>query len=153
LDPTPSSVSKPAGLWLVLGSALLAALALVVALRLTQPAMSNAAFGREHLTDTPERAADSFIDAYRAGDNERAAHFATPALAKKLLAEQPLPRADEEPEQHQAFVVQESHRKDDQSLRLQGVLLREGEDENEGRSVSLVLQKLDGRYLVEELTW
>ena len=138
---------------LVLGSALLAALALTVALRITQPAQSNAAFTREHLTDTPERAADSFVDAYRAGDYERAAHFATPAFAAKLQAQKPVPRADEDPDQHETFVVQESHRNTDQSLRLQGVMLREGEEESEGRSVSLKLLKLDGRYLVEELTW
>jgi hypothetical protein len=148
LEPTFSSASK-----LVLASTVLAALTLTVALRLTRPGVSNLAFTREHLTDTPERAAESFIDAYREGDFERAAHFATRSLAAKLRTERPLPRADEEPEQHESFVVQESHRKDDQTLRLQGVVLREGEEESEGRSVSLTLHKQAGRYLVEDFSW
>ena len=131
-------MAKP-GLSIVLASTLLAALALVIALRLTRPAVSNVVFTREHLTDTPERAADSFIDAYRAGDYERAAHFATPSFAKKLHGQRAVPRADEDPDQQESFMVQESHRVDDQTLRLQGVLLREGEDENDGRSVSLTL--------------
>lgn len=138
---------------LVLASSVAAAIALVIALRLTRPAVSNAAFTREHLTDTPERAAESFIDAYRDGDFERAAHFATAPLQRKLRGEHPLPRADEDPEQHESFVVQESHRKDERTLRLQGVVLREGEDESEGRSLSLTLHKQDGRYLVEEFSW
>jgi hypothetical protein len=136
-------------LWLVFFSAALATLALATALWLTRPA-NDLAMGSERLTgSTPERAAESFIEAYRSGEFERAAHFATAELARTLVQPPKQSRSAE----HESFIVQESHRLDGQRLRLSGLLLREGQAESEGRSVALTLHKQDERYLVEEITW
>jgi hypothetical protein len=138
-------------LWLVLCSALLATVTLSVALWLTRPSDEAASSGERSAGSTPERAAESFIEAYRSGAFERAAHFATGQLAQTLIgrAEGPAQRAME----HESFVVQESHRLEQHGLRLSGVLVREGQAEAEGKAVSLTLQRQDGRYLVEEITW
>jgi hypothetical protein len=138
-------------LWWVLASALLAAATLTLALWLTRPSDQSAAFASERLSGTPERAAESFIDAYQSGAWDRAAHFATGELADKLQQRPPAERAASA--DHEAFVVQESHRMQGQRLRLVGVVVREGEAESAGKNVSLVLQKHAGRYLVEEIAW
>jgi hypothetical protein len=135
----------------VFGSALLAFATLALSLWLTRPSEQSAAFASEHLGGTPERAAESFIEAYRSGAWERAAHFATDELAAKLRQR---PHAEHVvTTDHEAFVVQESHRMQGQRLRLVGVMLREGEDESAAKNVSLVLQKHAGRYVVEEIDW
>jgi hypothetical protein len=132
---------------------MLAAVALTFALWLTRPTEQSATFASERLGGTPERAAESFIDAYRGHAFARAAHFATGKLAQTLQAEaqnkQPARAAGE----HEAFVVHESHRMEGQRLRLVGVLVRDGEAESSGKSVSLTLHKAAGRYLVEEIEW
>lgn len=145
-----SSASRP--LWIVLGSALLAGATLASALWLTRPSEQSSVFASERVSGTPERAAESFIEAYQAGALDRAAHFATGKLAQELQAQKrPAPALTAT--EHPAFVVQESHRMPEHRLRLVGVLLREGEAESAGKSVSLTLQKHAGRYLVEEIAW
>ena len=138
-------------LWLVLGSAALAASSLSVALWLTAPT-EDAARANQHLaSSTPERAAERFVEAYRGGAFTRAAHFAIGPLAESLSA-----RADDDTMQgleQQAFVVHESHRLGEQRLRLSGVLVHEGQPEADGTTVSLTLRKHEGRYLVEEISW
>jgi hypothetical protein len=140
---------------LVLLSTLLAAAALLVALQLTRPLDADAYAG-ERLAGTPERAAESFIEAYRSGAYERAAHFATGALAEQLRAQartQPQPDA-RLARARETLIVHESHRMEQQRLRLVGVVLRDGQhDERQGTSVSLTLHKPSGRYLVEEISW
>lgn len=142
-----SSASRP--LWIVLSSALLAGATLTGALWLTRPSEQSSLLASERVSGTPERAAETFIEAYQSGALDRAAHFATGKLAQELKG-QTRPAAANE---HPTFVVQESHRMSGQRLRLLGVLLREGEAESAGKSVSLVLQKQAGRYLVEEIDW
>lgn len=147
------SLDAPASraLWLVLASTVLAALTLTAALWLTRPS-AEALSASERLTgSSPERAAESFIEAYQSGAFARAAHFATGQLAK-VLAVRPASLADRA-QAHESFVVHESHRLEAQRLRLSGVLVREGQAETEGKAVSLTLQKHNGRYLVEEITW
>jgi hypothetical protein len=126
---------------------------LAIALWLTRPTELTAAFASERMSGTPERAAESFIDAYRSGALDRAAHFATGKLAQTLQAQakrpQPAPAANE----HEAFIVQESHRLEGQRLRLVGVLVHEGEAESAGKSVSVIVHKHTGHYLVEEIEW
>ena len=144
--------SQPSrALWLVFSSALLAFAALALALWLTRPSEQSAAFASERSSGTPERAAESFIEAYSSGAWDRAAHFATGELADKLR--QRPQTAHAAATDHQAFVVHESHRMQGQRLRLVGVMLREGEAESTGKNVSLVLQKQAGRYVVEEIDW
>lgn len=147
LDPAASRA-----LWLVLASAVLAALTLSAALWVTRP--SGAALtASERLTgSTPERAAESFIEAYQSGAFERASHFATGELARTLAA-RPKSFAERVETEREAFVVQESYRLEAQRLRLSGVLVREGQAESDGKAVSLTLQKHNDRYLVEEITW
>jgi hypothetical protein len=147
----PLSVEPAAtrALWFVLASAVLAALTLSAALWLTRP-RGDGLTASERLTgSTPERAAESFIDAYQSGAFERASRFATGELAQTLAAR----ASDPSDAEHQSFVVHESHRLDAQRLRLSGVLVREGQAESDGRAVSLTLQKHNDRYLVEEITW
>ena len=140
-------------LWLVFGSAVLATLALGAALWLTRPpadaAMVNGRGSVRLIGNTPERAAESFIEAYRSGALERASHFATAELARTLAD---LPAGRPAPE-HESFVVQESHRLGAERLRLLGLLVHDGQAESDGTSVSLTLHKQNGRYLVEEITW
>lgn len=149
LDPAASRA-----LWVVLASAVLAALTLSAALWLTRPSGEALTASERLLGSTPERAAESFIEAYQSGAFDRAAHFATGELAQTLaarpksLAERP----ETEPER-ESFVVHESYRLESQRLRLSGVLVREGQAESDGKAVSLTLQKHDDRYLVEEITW
>jgi hypothetical protein len=138
-------------LWLVLCSAVLATVALTVALWLTRASDEALTASERSAGNTPERAAESFIEAYQSGAYARAAHFAAAPLAQKLAAR---PESTvEQASEPESFVVQESHRLEQQRLRLSGVLVREGQAEAEGKVVSLTLQKLDGRYLVEEITW
>ena len=140
------------GLQLVLVSTVLAAGALSTALWLTRP-RADALTPAERLSgSSPERAAESFIEAYQSGAFARAAHFATGPLAK-TLAVRPKSLAERTETEHESFVVQESHRLERERLRLSGVLVREGQAEADGRAVSLTLQKHDDRYLVEEITW
>lgn len=147
VDPVASRA-----LWLVLASAVLAASTLSAALWLTRPS-SDALSASERLTgSTPERAAESFIEAYRSGAFDRASHFATGQLAQTLAA-RPSSLVERVETEHESFVVQESFRLESQRLRLAGVLLREGQAESDGEAVSLTLQKHNDRYLVEEITW
>jgi hypothetical protein len=147
LDPAASRA-----LWLVLASAVLAALTLSAALWLTRPSSEALTASERLLGSTPERAAESFIEAYQSRAFDRAAHFATGELARTLAA-RPKSLAERVATERESFVVQESYRLESQRLRLSGVLVREGQTESEGKAVSLTLQKHDDRYLVEEITW
>jgi len=142
---------------IVLASMLGAGLALATALWLTRDAPPDVWYGSEHLALTPERAAESFIEAYRSGAFQRAARLSTGTLSRSLMeraTRRAEPRADIA--QH-AFVVQESHRLDNQSLRLVGVLVptaAEAEaEESVGKPVSLTLVRHGSRYVVREVQW
>lgn len=145
LDPAASR-----SLWVVLASAVLAALTLSAALWLTRSSSEALTASERLLGSTPERAAESFIEAYQSGAFDRASHFATGELAQTLAAR---PKSLVEHVERESFVVQESYRLESQRLRLSGVLVREGQAESDGKAVSLTLQKHDDRYLVEEITW
>jgi hypothetical protein len=139
-------------LWLVLCSAVLATVALTVALWLTRTSDEARTASERAAGNTPERAAESFIEAYQSGAFARAAHFAAEPLAHTLAA-RPASSAERAGAEPELFVVQESHRLEQQRLRLSGVLVHEGQPEAQGKAVSLTLQRQDGRYLVEEITW
>jgi hypothetical protein len=136
----------------VLASAALAALTLSAALWVTRPSGDALTSGERLTGSTPERAAESFIEAYQNGAFDRASHFATGQLAQTLAA-RPKSLAERIETERESFIVQESYRLESQRLRLSGVLVHEGQAESEGKAVSLTLQKHNGRYLVEEITW
>jgi hypothetical protein len=135
-----------------MASAIAAAVALAVALWLTRDASAELGHDLKHLTVTPERAAESFILAYRSGAFDRAAELATGELARGLRARYRQGEA-RVPNSHQTFVVQESHRLSDERLRLLGTLVDDGADERTGTPVSIGLRRLKTRYLVEEIQW
>lgn len=131
---------------------MLAAIALTAALWWTRPSGAGHAASDRLTGSTPERAAESFIEAYQSGAFERAARFATGELAQ-TLAVRPKSLTRHSAAEPETFNVLESERLPEGRLRLSGVLVREDEPEAEGRAVSLTLQKHDDRYLVEEFSW
>jgi hypothetical protein len=148
-----SETAPARALWVVLASALLAALTLAAALHATRAPDEPVNQAGDRLTGTPERAAESFIEAYRSGAFQRAAYFASGALADDLRARAQREPAAATPAARDAFVVHESHRMAQQRLRLLGVLVHDGQAEDAGTPVSLTLHKQNGRYLVEEIAW
>ena len=77
-----AAISHPSAL--VVLSSVGAAASLGIALWLTRPSVQDVANTEGPAHATPERAAESFIDAYLAEDYARAARFATAAFAKTL---------------------------------------------------------------------
>jgi hypothetical protein len=151
-EPLSSDAAASRSLWVVLASAVLAALTLSAALWVTRPSSDALTASERLMGSTPERAAESFIEAYQSGAFDRASHFATGQLAQTLAA-RPKSLAELIVTERASFIVQESYRLESQRLRLSGVLVRAGQAESEGKAVSLTLQKHNDRYLVEEITW
>lgn len=136
----------------VLSSSLLAAIALSIALWLTRAPSVDAWHTAADLTVTPERAAESFVEAFRRGAYARAASFATGALARSLRTRPPERAATTESDRRR-FVLQESHWLRQGRLRLVGVLVNDGEDESAGQTVALTLMRREQRYFVEDVQW
>jgi hypothetical protein len=139
--------------WTVLLSSVLAGLALAASLWITR-GQSAAAWREEAtLTLTPERAAESFIDASRRQAYERAAHFATGPLARELRGRAKSGEPASVAPDARRFILQESHWLRAERLRLIGVLVNDGEDETSGQTIAVTLVRHDDRYLVEDVDW
>lgn len=154
----PAGPVAARGPWaLILTSAAGAGLALAAALWSTRAAPPDVWYGSEHLALTPERAAETFLEAYQSGALDRAAQVSAKPLSRKLLARaargSSATKTGSAPAEHRSFVVQESHRLDDLRLRLLGVLVREGEPDSAGTPVSLTLIRDKSRYVVQEFEW
>lgn len=137
----------------VLASTLLAGLVLAASLWLTRGQSASAWREEAALTLTPERAAEGFIDASRRRAYERAAHFASGALARELRQRAKAAQPADDPPDARRFILQESHWLRGERLRLVGVLVNEGEDETAGQNVALTLSRYGDRYLVEDVEW
>jgi hypothetical protein len=137
---------------LVLLSSAGAAAALTLALTLTRPETHDPFSPNDASQLTPERAAESFIDAYINEDYARAAGTATPAFARSLRA-RPKHAQSGRADTTLSWLLQESHVLPADKLRFVGVLLHPGEEESAGRPVTLTLLRRDGRYRVDELHW
>ena len=136
-------------LWPLLVSGAAAALALCAALWLTRPGEDAAWQESVRLACTPERVAESFVDAYRVRAFGRAARLATGPLAAALQR-----RKDgltREPEDGRRFVLQESHWLPDGRLRLVGALLRNDEEEAAAPTLDVSLTRRGTRWLVDDV--
>jgi hypothetical protein len=149
---THAGVARRFPLLPLLVSSAAAALALAVALWLTR-ADEDAGWQTwqqsVRLTSTPERVAESFVDALRAQGFQRAARFATGPLAAGLQQRRDgLPR---EPRDGRRFLLQESHWLPQGRLRLVGALLRSDEQEAGAPTLELTLTQQGGRWLVDDI--
>jgi hypothetical protein len=143
------ALPSPVGVWLL--SSLAAAAGLSLALTLTRPRAGDSSALERTLRITPERAAESFIDAYQTGAFARAANFATGTLSRSLRSRARQPAAVSG--QTRLWVLQESHVLRQDKLRFLGVLIRPDEDESLGWPIALTVVKRDGSYWVEDLHW
>jgi hypothetical protein len=139
----------PVGWWLL--SSLAASVCLALTLIATRPGAGPSAAEERALRITPERAAESFIDAYQAGAFERAAGFATGTLASALRTR--AKRTAAQGGNTRIWVLQESHLLRQDKLRFLGVLMRPEEDESVGWPVALTVVKRDDGFWVEDLHW
>jgi hypothetical protein len=147
-EATPRTL--PPAIWVLLSS-LAAAGTLAVAL-FAAGRPSAAALENEHaLNVTPERAADSFIEAYQAQSFDRAADFATGTLQRALRAKAKHPSTHRE--SARVWVLEESHLLRQDKLRFLGVLVQPDEDESAGCPLALTVVKRDAGYYVEDLHW
>jgi hypothetical protein len=151
LEQTSTSrlMPAPVGWWLL--SSLAASACLALALFATRPGAGPSVAEQRVLRSTPERAADSFIDAYQAGAFERAASFATGTLCDALRAR--AKGAAAQGGNPRVWVLQESHQLRQDKLRFLGVLMRPDEDESVGWPVALTVVKRDDGFWVEDLHW
>jgi hypothetical protein len=143
------ALPSPLGSWLL--SSLAATASLALALTVTQPRPGDRSAVERTLRITPERAAESFIDAYQAGAFERAANFATGTLARSLRTR--AKHAAAVGGQTRLWVLQESHVLREDKLRFLGVLIHPAEDESLGWPIALTVIKRDGSFWVEDLHW
>jgi hypothetical protein len=143
------ALPSPVGFWLL--SSLAAAAVLSLTLTVTRPRPGDNSALERTLRITPERAAESFIDAYQTGAFERAANFATGTLARGLRSR--AKRAAAVGGQTRLWVLQESHVLREDKLRFLGVLIRPDEDESLGWPIALTVVKRDGGFWVEDLHW
>ena len=137
---------------LVLLSSVGAAATLGAALWLTRPSALDPALLEAPAHATPERSAESFIDAYLAEDYARAARFATPAFAK-TVKQRPKHRSAQYAVANRRWLLQESHVIRADKLRFVGVLVTPDQDESTGWPVTLTLLRRDGTFRVDELHW
>jgi hypothetical protein len=141
----------PSPLRLGLLSSLAAGAALCLALSVTRPRAGDSSAVERTLRITPERAAESFVDAYQTGAFGRAANFATGTLARSLRER--AKGAAAVGGATRLWVLQESHVLRQDKLRFLGVLVRPDEDESLGWPIALTVVKRDGSYWVEDLHW
>jgi len=136
-------------LWPLLASSSAAALALGAALWLTARGPDDEWQESARLSPTPERVAESFVDAYRARSYRRAASLSSGRLADGLRRRQDA--VQREPADGRKFLLQESHWLPDGRLRLVGALLRNDEDEANAPTLQVSLTRKDSRWLVDDI--
>lgn len=149
---TQADVARRYPLRPLLLSSAAAALALGAALWLTRPS-EDAGWQTwqqsARLTSTPERVAESFVEALRAQSFQRAARYATGALAAGLQQRRDgLPR---EVRDGRRFLLQESHWLPHGRLRLVGALLRSDEEEAGAPTLELTLTQQGARWWVDDI--
>ncbi len=172
LQPSAASVRWPLPFTLALGSSVAAIIATVVVLH-EVPSDDGSSEHERTLTLTPERAAESFVAAYTAAAYERASHFATGTLARKLRAQARQERlaGTAKATPMRSLLIEESFFLTQGRLRLTGLATpgdanlaahayagaeRGAEAQAAARDdwpVSLILSRDGDRFLVDELTW